>query len=363
MERLIGGDACPARAGVIGAEEAAECRSSGCAASGTTAASTGGRRGRSRGLRIRQQTIHHGIQALGIARCDRDPRAADPFGGEALGHRLPGGATIHRLPHPATRAVRRRVGVPGWATRIPESGVDDLGVGGIDRDIHRADVVVLEEHACPRLAAVDRAEEAAIVARRVERADGGDEGDVRILGIDRDAPDVLRAVEPAMRPRLAGVGGLVHPVPESHGIAQRRFTAADIERVGRRGRHGDRADRGHGLSVEHRGPDASGVNRLPDAAIHRAEVELVRASRHPGHRRGSATAEGAEHAPAKARVGAVRLLAAGAKQKRIVRAVAGGLCVQQSAAKERIEHRNRDSESSGEREKVTTVLRHMSLNG
>ena len=70
--------------------------------------------------------------------------------------------------------------------------------------------------------------------------------------IDGDLPDVLGVVEAEVRPDLAGVGRLVDAVPESDRIAQGGLAAADVDRIGRRRRNGERADGGDGLRVEDR---------------------------------------------------------------------------------------------------------------
>ena len=100
-----------------------------------------------------------------------------------------------------------------------------------------------------------------------------------------------------MRPRLAGVGRLVDAVAVAHRIAQRRLAAADVDRVRRRRRHRERADRRDRLRIEHRRPDAPAVDRLPDAAVHRSEVELVRAAGNAAHRIDAPAAEWPEHPP------------------------------------------------------------------
>ena len=134
--------------------------------------------------------------------------------------------------------------------------------------------------------------------------------------MDGDLADVLRGIEPDMRPRLSGVRGLVHPVAVANGVAQRRFTAADVHDVGRRWRHRDRADRRDGLRVEDRGPYSARIDRLPHTAVDRAEIELVRPSGHTGRRRNSSTAERPEHSPAETR--AERIHISGCPPERVM---------------------------------------------
>ena len=78
----------------------------------------------------------------------------------------------------------------------------------------------------PRLAAVGRAIDALAVVLRVALRRRDDE--VRILRIDHDLVDLRRLLEADVRPRLAGVGRLVHAVAER---SLHRVTGAGIDDV------------------------------------------------------------------------------------------------------------------------------------
>ncbi len=128
-------------------------------------------------------------------------------------------------------------------------------------------------------------------------ADCRDEYRVRVPRVDGNLADVLRVGKPEMRPALAAVGRLVHTVAVPDRIAKRRFAASDVNDV-RAGRcDGKRADRCNRLRVEDRHPRAARIHRLPHAAVHRSEVELVRAPGYAAHRVHSAAAERTEHPP------------------------------------------------------------------
>ncbi len=100
-----------------------------------------------------------------------------------------------------------------------------------------------------------------------------------------------------MRPGLAGVGRLVDAVADREVGPRQPFAAADVDdvRIGRR--DGDPADRSGRLIVEDRLPGAAGVGRLPDAAVHHADVEGVRLARMAGGRLGPPGAKRADVAP------------------------------------------------------------------
>ena len=176
---------------------------------------------------------------------------------------------------------------------LPQRRVDDVGVGRIDVDVLAAGVLVLEQHVLERLAAVGRAEDAALLVRAVGMAERGDEQAIRVLRIDRELRNLLRVAQAEMRPGLAGVGRFVDAVADGEVRARQPFAAADVDdvRIGRR--DGDPADRSGRLVVEDRLPGAAGVGRLPDAAVDHADVEGVRLAAH-GPRPPSSARRGAD---------------------------------------------------------------------
>src|SRR5206468_1449237 len=190
----------------------------------------------------------------------------DPLRGKPVRQLRPRIASIGGLEDPATRSVGRRVGVPGWTTGIPQSGVDDVRVRRVDDDFDGAHISILEQHLLPRATTVARTEHAALLVRGIEMPDGGDEHHRRVARIDGDLSDVLRVLEADVCPRRARIGGLVHPIPEACRVAQRRFAAADVDGIWCRWSDRYRADRCNRLTVEDRTPYASGVDRLPHAA-------------------------------------------------------------------------------------------------
>ena len=82
-----------------------------------------------------------------------------------------------------------------------------------------AGVLVHEQRLLPRLPAVLRAEHAALALRTGGTAEGARHDDVLIRRMDDDRADAPRFREPHLRPRLAGVGGLVDPVPHHVHVA------------------------------------------------------------------------------------------------------------------------------------------------
>ena len=149
-------------------------------------------------------------QPLRIARRDPDLGVDDAVG-QALRQRLPRRAAVDRLEDAAVGAVPRRV-FPRTLALLPQRRVDDVGVRRVDVDVLAAGVDVFEEHALERLPAVGRAEDAALFVRAVGMAERGDEQPIGVFRIDGDFRNLLRIAQAEMRPRLAGVRGLIDAV-------------------------------------------------------------------------------------------------------------------------------------------------------
>jgi hypothetical protein len=92
------------------------------------------------------------------------------------------------------------------------------------------------------------------------------EHDVGILRMDQDAGDAAGSLEAASRPRPAGIGGLEHPFADRDVTADATLAGAGPHRAGIRRRHGDVADRLHGLSIEDVLPRDPAIGRLGDAS-------------------------------------------------------------------------------------------------
>ena len=147
------------------------------------------------------------------------------------------------------------------------------GLLRIHRDVRAAGVLVDEQRRSPGLAAVGRAEDAALRLRPVGVAERAREHDVRIRRIDDEARDAAGLLEAHQRPGLAGVGGLVDALPD-------RDVAADAwprrcrprRRSGRTARRRATPIDGTGWSSKIGCPVHAAVGGLPDAARGRADV-------------------------------------------------------------------------------------------
>jgi hypothetical protein len=139
-----------------------------------------------------------------IAAIDVEADAADlALAGKAARELRPGLAPVRRLPEPAAGAAA--VVAEGRAPPLVRRRVEGLRALRVHGHVHEAGVLVDELRVDPGLAAVRRAEEAALLVRSPEMAQGGDVHDVRVGGVHDDAADVVRVREPQVDPRLARV--------------------------------------------------------------------------------------------------------------------------------------------------------------
>ena len=186
--------------------------------------------------------------------------------------------------------------------RLPEDGVDGLGIARVEGEVHGAGALVLVEHFLPGLAAIGGAEDAALRIWTVGVAEHGDEEAVRIARVHEDGGDLLSVAQSEVTPRLAGVSGFVHAVADGEIGTLEAFAAAYVDDVGIGGGEGDGADGTGRLVVEDGLPGAAEVVGLPDAAVVHADVEDVGLAGDTGGADGAAATKGADVAPTQARI-------------------------------------------------------------
>ncbi len=240
------------------------------------------------------------VDTIRVGARHRDTNLADHAGGETGAPRDlgPGITAVGRFEQAAAGAAARHLVLD--AIGLPQRRVDHVGILRIDREIDRAGLVVAEEGLLPGLAAVDTLEDAAFGAGCAVLAERCDEDDVRVRWMDADLRDRLRVGEADVGPGLAGIRRPVDAVPRHDVAADAGLPHADEHQVGVGLGDRHRADRGAlDLAVGHRQPVLAAVGRLPEAAAHRAEVRLERASFHTGDRDGTAAAVRADTPPFK----------------------------------------------------------------
>ncbi len=168
----------------------------------------------------------------------------------------------------------------------------------IEDDVDRAGVFILEQDLRPTLAAIGRAENAALRVRTVGVADRRDINDVLILGVNDERADVAGVFQADVAPVAAAIDRFINAVAISDVAAQGRLAGAGVNRVVIARRDRESADRGGGvLLVEHRLPVLAAVGCFPNAARDAAEIISVRFIRHALDRDRASAAEGADFAP------------------------------------------------------------------
>ena len=184
------------------------------------------------------------------------------------------------------------------ADRLPEGREHDPRVRRVDREVDAAGRCAAGEDFLPGLAAVLRAEDAALGVRAVRVAERRDERGVGIARIDPDLSDVPGVREAEVRPGLTAVGRAVHPVAVRDVAADAGLAHAGVDDVRVRGRDRDGADR-RALeeAVAHVAPVEAAVRRLPHPAAAGAEVEGVPLARIPRYRLDPPAAERPELPP------------------------------------------------------------------
>src|SRR6185312_9030687 len=114
--------------------------------------------------------------------------------------------------------------------------------------------------------------ETALPAGRKERSLRGDVHDVGVARVDDDLADVLGLLEPHALPRLASVDRLVDAVTEVGGPLRVVLARAEPEDVGVLRIDDDAAAVEGAAVVEDRRPRDAAVDRLPHAAERRRDV-------------------------------------------------------------------------------------------
>src|ERR1700676_372355 len=142
---------------------------------------------------------------------------------------FPGRSAIPGAIQAASRSAT--VHAPRSALGLPESCEQNIGIGGIERDIDRAGLRILIQNFFPSLSAVSRAENAAlfVIAERVpERRD---ERDVWIFRVHDQSANSTRVWKPDKLPGFSGINGFVHAVSADDVAADASFARPHIDDV------------------------------------------------------------------------------------------------------------------------------------
>ena len=209
----------------------------------------------------------------------REPAARDP---------LPRLAAVGRLPEPAARTAAVEP-VRGPAPLVGRR-VERVRLRGIHHQVRESCVLVDELGVGPRLSAVDRLEDAAFLVRSEQVPDGRHVHDVRVRRVHDHARNRLGVFQADVDERLAGVGGLVHPVAERRALPVVGLARAHVEDVRVRRRHRQVANRRCRVGVEDLRERRAVVHGLEDSArrvphvvgrrVRRDDGEVIDAAAH-----------------------------------------------------------------------------------
>src|SRR5205823_5246566 len=135
------------------------------------------------------------------------------------------------------------------AAEVPGPGEEHVGVLRIDRQARaaRRRVAGVAQRQGPGLAAVGRPVDAPLLAVAPELAGDAGVDHVGVLRVHDDPRDPLRLGQARVRPRLAGVGGLVDAVADGDGVAGPGLAGTDPDRARIPRVDGDGSDRLHRL--------------------------------------------------------------------------------------------------------------------
>src|SRR5882757_3225092 len=97
---------------------------------------------------------------------------------------------------------------------------------------------------------------------------------VRIFNVNRDLPNLLAVAQSfKVCPRLARIGGLVDTIAGREIWPLQTLCAGNIDDVRLALGHGNGPDRAGRLTVPYAVPRRAGISRLPDTAVHGAQVK------------------------------------------------------------------------------------------
>jgi hypothetical protein len=164
---------------------------------------------------------------------------------------------------------------PSSPAKFPHARVDLVGIERVDLDIGAAGAAVDIQDLLPGDAAVGGLEDAALLVVAPQHAEGRDVNGVRVVRMQRDPVDALAAGQAHELPAPPAVVGPEDAAADGSRVARIAFPGADPDDVGIGLVDCHRADGGHRLVVEHRGPGQTAVVRNPHATGGGADDDVV----------------------------------------------------------------------------------------
>src|SRR6266566_2130183 len=182
-------------------------------------------------------------------------------------------SAVGGLEDPAPRAAGNEL--PWRPPRLPEGGVNGLGILWIQNQIGDARRVVSVQNLSPAFAAVGGLEDAALAVRTKDVAGRSDVDDVGIGRMHTHSRYLPRISQAERGPGLSCVASAPDAIAVGYVAANRIFAATDINDIRVRLTDADRADRSAEILVGDGRPGDSAIGRLEYAAARGAEVVLI----------------------------------------------------------------------------------------
>ena len=176
---------------------------------------------------------------------NRQANLADVACGQTVGQLRPGVTAVGGLVDAAVGATALED--VGTTETLPETRVEDVRVARVHHDVAGPGAVISRQTAgefAPRLATVDRLEDAALRVVIPEVSLRRDVDDVGVGGVGDHLADVVRLGQSHVDEGLAAVGGFVDAVAPRHAVAHAVFTGAHPDDLGVGLEDGDVPDRG-----------------------------------------------------------------------------------------------------------------------
>src|ERR1035437_10488228 len=105
------------------------------------------------------------------------------------------------------------VAVFPWAkARLPQRGIDHIGMRRINHNIGAAGVCIFIEHLLPALPAVGGAKDTTLFIGTIRRADHGGKKSIGVARIDDQRRNLLSIAEAQMLPRLSRIARPINAV-------------------------------------------------------------------------------------------------------------------------------------------------------
>ncbi len=223
-----------------------------------------------------------GINTAGVGFGHRQARLAKrPLRQAMPGKAIPCHAAVCGFPDAASRPSADAS--PGVDFDLPHGCEENVGMIGVHHDVGGTGILVDEQNAAPRFAAVAGPVDTALLLWAIAVTERSGQNYIRVARIDDDAANAPRLFKAHARPGFTGILGLEYPPAHGDVAANKGFPGSRPHDIRVRGRQRQRADGGRRLIVEDGLPVNAPVGGLPYSSGGRTHVVGGRIARDSGH--------------------------------------------------------------------------------